>query len=139
MTLRQLRLVVDDRVAVPSAAGTHLAVRLALPELVFAPSGTPPYRLQTGNPLATDGALPLATLVPDLAANPAAARARFGRATVGDVVENAEATRAAMREARLAAVIPVALWVLLAAGVAALAFMVWRLAKTPRGEDSEPA
>ena len=134
VSLRQLRLVVDDRVAMPAAADARLAVRLALPELVFAPTGTPPFRLQAGNARAADGALPLATLAPEIAADPVATRARFGRAAVGDVAENADAARAADHEAQMASVRPLALWALLAVGVAALAFMVWRLAKTPAAD-----
>jgi hypothetical protein len=128
LPLRQIRLVVDPRVAMPAAAGVALDARLALPELVFAPTGTPPFRLQTGNATASDGALPLAMLVPERHVD----RARLGRASVGPVAENAEAARAADRADRLAAVRPWALWALLLVGVAALAAMVWRLAKAPR-------
>jgi hypothetical protein len=71
--------------------------------------------------------LPLATLVPDVAAE----RARFGQATLGAWEEEAEVARRREAERRDAQWRPRLLWAVLLAGVAVLGFMVWRLARSP--------
>ncbi len=126
--LRQLRVLPDARAAALDAQATTLRVQAQLVTLVFAMQGTPPYRVQTGAPPgglppSDAGALPIHTLVPDLAAE----RARLGRAELGAFAEQPDALRAQQAAARQAALRPWLLWSVLLAGVGALGFMVWRL------------
>jgi hypothetical protein len=125
---RYLRLVPDDRAPAIDSARTSAIARVQLGSVVFAAQGTPPYRLLVGAapnvPLA-DGALPLVTLVPQLDAE----RARFGRAELGAFTEVPEVARQVARDEQQAAWRPRLLWAVLLAGVAGLAFMVWRLAR----------
>jgi hypothetical protein len=129
---RYLRVVVDERAALPDAAQTRLVVAVRLSSIVFASQGEPPYALLAGSPQAPAGALPIATLVPgDLADE----RLRFGRAALGAWSEVDAAMRQAESERRRAALRPWLLWAVLVLGVAGLAVMVWRLA---RGGPAEP-
>ena len=92
----------------------------------FASSGQPPLRLLAGSADAPAGALPLATLVPQLDQE----RKRFGQARLGSFAEAPEVARAAERavtEARLRLGL---LWAVLLVGVAGLGLLVWRLAKS---------
>jgi hypothetical protein len=125
---RYLRLVPDDRAPAIDSARTGAVARVQLASLLFAAQGTPPYRLQVGAPpqaVFTDGALPLATLVPLLDQE----RARFGRAELGAFTEVAAVAQQVARDEQLAAWRPRLLWAVLLAGVAGLGFMVWRLAR----------
>ena len=125
---RYLRLVPDDRASAIDSARTSAVARVQLASLLFAAQGTPPYRLQVGAPpqaVFTDGALPLATLVPLLDQE----RARFGRAELGAFTEVAAVAQQVARDEQLAAWRPRLLWAVLLAGVAGLGFMVWRLAR----------
>jgi len=93
--------------------------------LVFAAQGQPPFRLLAGSKDAPSGALPADTLVPALADE----RPRFGQAEIGawtEVEAVAQRVRAEQREAQWR---PLLLWSVLIAGVAALGFMVWGLAR----------
>ncbi len=126
--LRYLRLLPDERSAAPQPEALSLVVQAQLASLVFAAQGTAPYRLQVGSEKARTGALPLATLVPDLDAE----RPRFGRATLGEFSEPPAAAEQARSQAQRAALRPWLLWALLLAGVLGLAFAVWRLARAPR-------
>lgn len=123
---RYLRLQVDPRSPPPDPSQTRVLVQVAPLSLVYASQGTPPHALLAGSADATPGALPLATLVPDLERE----RARFGRAAVGPWVEDSVAVQAADRQARQARLKPMLLWSVLLAGVAALGFVVWRLARS---------
>jgi hypothetical protein len=125
-TARYLRLIVDERAALPPAATTRLLVRMRLGSLVFAAQGGPPYALLAGSRDAPTGALPLTTLVPA----PAEERARYGRARLGDWSEVDSAAQAAAASERRAALRPWLLWAVLGGGVAGLAFLVWRLARS---------
>ena len=58
-------------------------------------------------------------------------RPRFGRATLGAWSEVAAVARQAETAEQLAALRPWLLWAVLLVGVAALAFMVWRLMRAP--------
>lgn len=122
-TARYLRVVVDERSAMPEPALTRAVLLAALPRLVFAAQGTAPYTLLAGSPDATAGALPPATLVPTLEDE----RARFGRAELGPWAEDAAAAQADDQRQRQAALRPWMLWAVLLAGVIGLAAMVWRL------------
>jgi hypothetical protein len=125
---RYLRLVPDDRAPAIDSTRTSAVARVQLASLLFAAQGTPPYRLQVGAPpkaVLTDGALPVATLVPLLDEE----RARFGRAELGAFTEVAAVAQQVARDEQLAAWRPRLLWAVLLAGVAGLGFMVWRLAR----------
>ena len=125
---RYLRLVPDDRAPAIDSARTSAVARVQLASVVFAAQGTPPYRLQVGAPPKAplnDGALPLATLVPQ----PDAERARFGSAALGTFTEVPAVAQQVARDEQLAAWRPRLLWAVLLAGVAGLGFMVWRLAR----------
>lgn len=124
-TVRYLRLLPDPRAATLDAAQTQLVVQAQLASLVFAAQGQAPYQLQAGASRAPNGALPIATLVPALDDE----RARFGRARLGPWSEVEAVARAEENAQRIAALRPWLLWAVLIAGVAALAFMVWRLAR----------
>src|SRR5262249_33601011 len=63
-TARYLRVVPDDRTSALDPASTRLLVKVRLASLVFANQGTPPYRLTAGATDASDGALPIDTLMP---------------------------------------------------------------------------
>jgi hypothetical protein len=127
VSTRYLRLVPDERAPAIDSARTSVVARVQLASVVFAAQGTPPYRLLAGAPKApfTDGALPLATLVPQLDAE----RARFGRAELGAFTEVPAVAQQVARDEQLAAWRPKLLWAVLLAGVAGLGFMVWRLAR----------
>ena len=123
---RFIRVVPDERAAALDAAQTRLVVHARLASLVLASSGQPPLRLLVGSADAPAGALPLATLVPQLDQE----RKRFGRARLGSFAEAPEVARAAERavtEARLRLGL---LWAVLLVGVAGLGLLVWRLAKS---------
>lgn len=124
-TVRYLRLLVDPRSPVPDAAQTTLVVQAQLATLVFALQGQPPFVLQAGADGAKPGALPVATLVPQLDEE----RPRLGRAGLGAWTEVAAVAQAAERQQRLAALRPWLLWAVLLAGVAGLGSMVWRLVR----------
>lgn len=123
--VRYLRLVPDLRSGPLPAV--PLAVRAPLASVVFAAQGTPPYRLQAGSADAPAGALPITTLVPALEQE----RARLGHATLGAWRENEAVARAEAWRQRWTEWRPALLWAVLLAGVAALAWMVWRLARSP--------
>lgn len=132
VSTRYLRLVPDERAPAIDSARTSAVARVQLASVVFAAQGTPPYRLLAGAPskaLLTDGALPLATLVPQLDAE----RARFGRAQLGAFTEVPAVAQQVARDEQLAAWRPKLLWAVLLAGVAGLGFMVWRLARGGAG------
>ncbi len=131
-TARYLRVVVDERAAVPAEAQTRLRVQAQLAGLVFAAQGQPPYALLAGARDAPAGALPLAMLVPDAEAE----ATRYGRAQLGDWAEAEPAARAEQARERQAALRPWLLWGVIGLGVAGLGWMVWRLA---RGGPSRPA
>jgi hypothetical protein len=113
-------------------------VQAELASLVFAAQGRAPFRLlagaaeaapggrQTALPDGLDGALPIGTLLPSLEDE----RPRFGLATLGVWSESEAVAREARSQQRLAAMRPWLLWAVLLAGVAGLAFMVWRLTRT---------
>ncbi len=122
---RFIRVIGDERAAALDAAQTQLVIHARLGSLVFAASGSPPFRLLAGSPDAPAGALPAATLVPRLEDE----RSRFGRATLGAFSEDAEVARAAEQAERKARLRPWLLWSVLLGGVAALAALVWRLAQ----------
>jgi len=124
-SVRYLRVVPDARAATLDASQTKLVVQAQLASLVFATQGEMPYALRAGAPKVEASALPLATLVPAIDDE----RARFGRASLGEWTEVAAVARAADRQQQLAALRPVLLWAVLLAGVAGLAFMVWRLTR----------
>jgi hypothetical protein len=135
VSTRYLRLVPDERAPAIDSERTSAVARVQLASVVFAAQGTPPYRLQVGAPPKAplkDGALPLATLVPQLDAE----RARFGRAELGAFTEVAKVAQQVARDEQLAAWRPKLLWAVLLAGVAGIGFMVWRLA---RGGTANPA
>ena len=122
--MRYLRVLVDERAAPLDPAATRLVVQAALPRLVFASQGPPPFALLAGSAKAAAGALPPATLVPALADE----RKRFGRATLAEWSEVAVVAQQVQAEQRRAELRPWLLWGVLLAGVAGLGFMVWRLA-----------
>ncbi len=122
---RYLRLVPDERAGAVARDGLRLVVQAELASLVFAAQGEAPYALLAGSAAAAPGALPLATLVPELERE----RERFGRATLGPWTELGAAAARVRSEERRAALRPWLLWGVLLLGVAALAWMVWRLAR----------
>ena len=123
---RFLRVVPDERAAALDPAQTRLVVHARLASLVFASSGPTPFRLLAGSPDATAGALPTTTLVPPFDDE----RKRFGQARLGAFAEVPEVALAVEREAREARFRPWLLWGVLVIGVAGLALLVWRLAKS---------
>lgn len=125
--VRYLRLVPDERAAALDAAQLRLRVQAELAHLVFATQGQAPYRVQIGSADANAAALPIAALVPALADE----RSHFGGAALGDWTEIAAAARRDDAKQREAALRPWLLWAVLIGGVAVLAFMVWRLTRTP--------
>lgn len=130
---RYLRLQVDARSAPPDPSQTRVLVQVAPLSLVYAAQGTPPHALLAGSADAAPGPLPLATLVPELDRE----RARFGRATLGPWVEDNAAVQAADRRAQQARLKPLLLWAVLLVGVAALGFVVWRLARETKQGPAE--
>ncbi|MGH8490572.1 MAG: DUF3999 family protein [Gammaproteobacteria bacterium] len=126
-TLRYLRLIPDERAAALDATQTRLIVQAPLATLVFATQGQSPYRLLSGSATAPAGALPATTLVPALDEE----RPRFGQATLGEWSEITEVARRAEAQKRRAALRPWLLWSVLLVGVGGLAFMVWRLMRSP--------
>ena len=124
---RFVRVVPDERAAALDAREVRLAVDAQLGRLVFASQGTPPFALLAGSPRARPAALPVATLIPDLAAE----RGRFGQATLGTWEEEAQVARRREAERREAEWRPRLLWAVLLVGVAVLGLMVWRLARSP--------
>ena len=127
-SVRFVRVVPDPRAAALEGAGTRLVVQAQLERLVFAAQGEPPYALLAGAAQAPAGALPVATLVPDLAQE----RARFGLARLGAWIENEAVARRLEAERRAAQWRPWLLWSVLLLGIAGLGFMVWRLAAAAR-------
>ncbi len=123
---RYLRVVPDERAAALDPGQTRLVVHARLASLVFASTGQAPFRLLAGSADAAAGALPVATLVPQLDAE----RPRFGTARLGDFAEAPEVALAAERAAGAARLRPWLLWGVLVIGVAGLALLVWRLAKS---------
>ena len=130
-TLRFLRVIVDERAAALAADEVRLVVHAPLASLVFAAQGQPPYRLLAGSRDAATGALPASTLVPALDDE----RPRFGRAELGAFTVIEAAALEVERADRSARLRPWLLWSVLLAGVAVLAALVWRLAKTGRPTD----
>ena len=124
-SVRYLRVLPDVRAAALDANATQLVVRAALASLVFASQGTPPYALWAGAATAAPSALPITTLVPALDDE----RPRLGQATLGEWSEVSAVARAAAQQQQRATLRPWLLWSVLLAGVAGLAFMVWRLAR----------
>jgi hypothetical protein len=123
---RFIRVVPDERAGALDGPSTRLVVHAQLASLVFATSGQAPFRLLTGSADASEGALPASTLVPRLEQE----RQRFGRAEVGAFSEEPEVARAAERAEQVARLRPWLLWSILLAGVAVLAGLVWRLARS---------
>jgi hypothetical protein len=66
VTVRFLRLVPDERAAPLAGVEARLVVHAALASLVFAAQGEAPFRLLAGSADAAAGALPVATVVPQL-------------------------------------------------------------------------
>jgi hypothetical protein len=131
---RWLRLVPDPRAGALDPATTTVAVQVQLAQIVFPMQGEPPFAVRIGAAGATPAALPVTTLVPALETE----RARFGHAVLGGWQEDPAAARrqdAAQRDAQWR---PRLLWGVLVAGVLALAFMVWRLARAPAGAAGAP-
>ena len=126
-TVRYLRLIPDERAAALDATQTRLIVQAPLATLVFATQGQSPYRLLSGSATAPAGALPATTLVPALDEE----HPRFGQATLGEWSEVTEVARRAEAQQRRAALRPWLLWSVLLVGVGGLAFMVWRLMRSP--------
>ena len=122
---RYLRVTPDERAGALDVRQTRLVVWVQLTTLVFASEGRAPYTLQAGAPSATSGALPAGTLVPSLDDE----RPRFGHASIGTWSEAAEVANQESADRRRATLRLVLLWSVLVGGVAALGFMVWRLAK----------
>jgi hypothetical protein len=125
-TLRYLRVVPDERAAALDPAQTRARVHVQLARLVIPSQGQPPYRLQVGSADAKPSAMPIGALVPALDDE----RSRFGAARLGEWVEIAAVARRDEAKQREAALRPWLLWAVLLAGVAGLAFMVWRLLRT---------
>lgn len=123
--VRAVRVLPDERAAALDSAQTQLVSKVQLASIVFASQGKPPLTLLAGSPDARASALPVATLVPALDDE----RPRFGKATLGEWTEAADVAKAMQAGERWAALRPALLWAVLLAGVAALAWMVWRLAK----------
>jgi Protein of unknown function (DUF3999) len=133
-TTRYLRLMPDARAGTVRAEELRLVVHAPLASLVFAAQGEAPYALLAGAAKAEAGALPLATVVPDLERQ----RERLGLASLGAFSEVREAAEQARRDAQRAALRPWLLWSVLIAGVAVLALMVWRLARGSAPAASSP-
>lgn len=131
---RFIRVIADERAAALDPAQTQLVIHARLASLVFAASGSPPFRLLAGSPDAPTGALPTATLVPHLEEE----RSRFGSAKVGAFSEDADVARAAEQAERKARLLPWLLWSVLVVGVVALAVLVWRLAQGGAGTPPPP-
>lgn len=131
--LRYVRLLPDAR-AGGSAEGVQLLAQVQVGSVVFAAQGQAPWALLAGAERAELGALPLATLVPDLEQE----RPRFGRARLGAWSEVAAAAQRARTEALKAQARPWLLWALLLGGVAGLGFMVWRLLRPPQPQQPPP-
>jgi len=125
-TLRHVRVIPDERAAALDPAQTRVRVQAQLARLVFPAQGQAPYRLQVGSADPVAGALTIDTLVPSLDDE----RDRFGAAGLGDWVEVSAVARRDEARQREAALRPWLLWAVLIAGVAGLAFMVWRLTRT---------
>ena len=123
---RFVRVIPDPRAGELEPSLTRLVVHARLASLVFVASGQAPYRLLAGSPDASAGALPSATLVPQLDEE----RKRFGRATLGAFGQAPGVARATERAEREARIRPWLLWAVLVAGVVGLAVLVWRLART---------
>jgi hypothetical protein len=122
---RYVRIVPDARAAPFEASQTQLVVQAQLATVVFANQGSTPFVLLAGAKDAAPSALPIATLVPALDDE----RGRFGSATLGPWTEAAAVVRAEEAQQRMAMLRPWLLWLVLVAGVAGLAFMVWRLTR----------
>jgi hypothetical protein len=125
-TVRFLRLVPDERAAPLAGVDARLVVHAALATLVFAAQGEAPFRLLAGSADAAAGALPVATVVPQLESE----RPRFGQGELGAFVTDEAVVRAAAAESRQARLRPWLLWGVLLAGVAGLGTLVWRLARS---------
>lgn len=132
--VRYIRLLADERAGAQSAEGVHLQAQVQLASVVFAAQGKPPYALLVGAEKTEIGALPLTTLVPEAEQE----RERFGRASLGAFTEVAAAVAQARQDALKAQARPWLLWGVLLAGVAGLAFMVWRLMRGARADASAP-
>jgi len=130
---RYLRVVADERAAALDPRETQLVVHARLATLVFASTGQAPFRLLAGSADAAAGALPIATLVPQLDDE----RGRFGRAALGSFSEDATVARAAEQAEQQARWRPWLLWGVLVGGVAVLGVLVWRLAKAGPAEARE--
>lgn len=122
---RYIRIVPDERAAAPKAEDLRLVVQARLASLIFAAQGAGRYELLAGADQTGNSAMPLATLVPDLERE----RPRLGRATLGPWTEVQAAIDQAQARAQRAALRPWLLWAVLLAGVAGLAWMVWRMAR----------
>jgi Protein of unknown function (DUF3999) len=134
-TARYLRVLPDERAGALDPGATQLVVQAHLARLVFASQGQPPYRLLAGAADASNGALPIATLVPQLNEE----IPRLGRAQLGAWAEVAAVAQQAAAAERQAALRPWLLWAVLLAGVAGLGAMVWKLARgTPDSADIKP-
>lgn len=131
--VRFIRAVPDERAAALDPKETQLVVHARLASLVLASSGRPPLRLLAGSADAPAGALPLATLVPQLDQE----QKRFGQARLGSFAEAPEVARAAERAVTDARLRLGLLWTVLVVGVVALALLVWRLARS--GAAAPPA
>jgi len=124
--VRFLRVVPDERAAALDPVQSRLVVHARLASLVFAASGQAPLRLLAGSRDVPAGALPAATLVPQLDEE----RKRFGEARLGAFAEAPEAVGAAERAVREGQVRRGLLWAVLVVGVAVLGLLVWRLASS---------
>jgi hypothetical protein len=124
--VRFVRIVPDERATALDPAEAKLVVHARLASLVFAASGQPPLRLLAGSADAPVGALPVATLVPQLDQE----RKRFGEARLGAFAEVPEAVGAAERAVREAQLRRGLLWAVLVVGVVVLGLLVWRLARS---------
>lgn len=130
--VRYVRLIADERAAMPRPEELRLVAQARLASLVFAAQGSGRLELLAGADQAAAGALPLATLVPDLDRE----RERFGRASLGAWAEVPAAVAQAQSQAQRAAMRPWLLWAVLIAGVAGLAWMVWRMLRQRPGAGS---
>jgi len=131
---RWIRVVPDPRAGSLDATTTALAVRAQLASIVFPMQGEPPYALLAGIAHAAPAALPAGTLVAALDSE----RPRFGKAALGAWSPDEAAARRAEADRRTAEWRPRLLWAVLLAGVGALAFMVWRLARAPDAPGNPP-
>lgn len=113
------------RLATGSSAGAPPIMEVAWrsPTLVFVAQGEGPFHLAFGNAQATSTALPLATLVPNTKAPLSYARARVGLVRAGPPPTRWDQVVGDVNPRRIT------LWAILLAGVAALAFMAWRLSR----------